>query len=228
MTLPLPLVLAAYAMTSYLVCGIPFGKVVAESKGVDIQHVGSGNIGTTNVARSVGAGAAGLTLLFDAGKGLLCTGLARPVIGFLALGGDASALEPSGELSWALALVFLACILGHAFSPYLGFKGGKGIAVGLGATLGCSWTVAIGLAIVFFSIAFATKYVSLSSCCAAVSLPFLCAFLTQATPVYLAIMSAAAALVVWSHRSNIGRLMRGEEPKFAFHHDDAGAKPGKD
>lgn len=220
MTLPLIPVLAAYLVATYLICGIPFGKVVAGSKGVDIQHVGSGNIGTTNVARSVGAGAAGLTLLFDAGKGLICCGLARLVLGGLCLAGDASTLEPGQSQDWVLALVFLACIVGHAFSPYLHFKGGKGIAVGFGAALGCAWPVGIGLAVVFFSIAFATRIVSLSSCCAAVSLPILCFFLLRPSITYLVIMVVIAALVVWSHRSNIGRLMRGEESKFAFHHDD--------
>lgn len=220
MTLPLIPVLAAYLVATYLICGIPFGKVVAGSKGVDIQHVGSGNIGTTNVARSVGAGAAGLTLLFDAGKGLICCGLARLVLGGLCLAGDASTLEPGQSQDWVLALVFLACIVGHAFSPYLHFKGGKGIAVGFGSALGCAWPVGIGLAVVFFTIAFATRIVSLSSCCAAVSLPILCFFLLRPSITYLVIMVVIAALVVWSHRSNIGRLMRGEESKFAFHHDD--------
>ena len=124
---------------AYFVCGIPFGMLIARSKGVDVRHTGSGNIGATNVGRSVGAWAAGLTLLLDAGKGWLCTGLASWAFSsFLA---EAKAFAPGQPYDWALTCVYAACVLGHVFSPYLGFHGGKGISVGFGAAL---WTAVLG------------------------------------------------------------------------------------
>ena len=80
-------VLVAYFVATFLVCGIPFGKIIARAKGVDIQSVGSGNIGTTNVAREIGKGAAAATLLLDAGKGALATGLAGVVFPLVVTGG---------------------------------------------------------------------------------------------------------------------------------------------
>ncbi len=119
---------------AYFVCGIPFGMLIARSQGVDVRHTGSGNIGATNVGRSVGAWAAGLTLLLDAGKGWLCTGLATWA--FSSFFAEAKSLAPGQPFDWALTCVYAACVLGHVFSPYLGFHGGKGISVGFGAALG--------------------------------------------------------------------------------------------
>ena len=92
--------LVAYLAATFLVCGIPFGKIIARAKGVDIQHVGSGNIGTTNVAREIGKGAAALTLLFDAGKGALATGLGGVVFPLCVTGGVSVDPQSRRPLSW--------------------------------------------------------------------------------------------------------------------------------
>ena len=109
---------AVFTLGAYLVCGIPFGLIIAMAMGhVDVRTVGSGNIGTTNVARSVGKGAAGLTLLLDAAKGLVWMLVARWAIAALALGGDVASLDHTTVFGTALTCVFLGGILGHVFSP---------------------------------------------------------------------------------------------------------------
>lgn len=202
---------------AYLVCGIPFGLIVAMAMGhVDVRTVGSGNIGTTNVARSVGKGAAGITLLLDAAKGLVWMLVARWAIAALALGGDVASLDHTTAFGVALTCVFLGCILGHVFSPYLGFHGGKGIAVGFGAALGLYWPIAVGLLALFLVLVLPTRYVSLGSVAAAASLPVWCVVfgfpVVSVVPVVI-----AAVVVIWSHRENVRRLARGEERRFAFH-----------
>ena len=229
MSMPLGAVVTIYLVATYFVCGIPFGKIVARRNHVDISHVGSGNIGTTNVGRTVGAPAAGLTLALDAGKGLLCTALARPVLATLCLGGDASALANGAELGWVVALVYLGCIVGHVFSPYLRGHGGKGISVGFGGALGFGWEVALGLLVVWVVAVAPTRIVSAGSCAAAVSLPIWSFVFYRPSWAYLAIMCAISAIVLWAHRSNLRKLFRGEEKRFSFHHDgEPPAASGRD
>lgn len=211
-----------FCVGAYAVCGIPFGLIIARSMGhIDVRSTGSGNIGTTNVARSVGKAAAGLTLLCDLGKGLLSMLFARFMLSLVVFG--EAGFSPSlagGEGLVSMSAVFAACVLGHIFSPYLDFHGGKGIAVGLGAALGLWWPVGLGLIVVFAAFAVPSRYVSLGSVLAAVSLPIQCAawgFGPWAT----AFVAAAALVVVWAHRSNITKLVHGKENKFAFHKDEA-------
>ena len=208
---------AVFTLGAYLVCGIPFGLLVAMGMGhVDVREVGSGNIGTTNVARSVGKGAAAATLLLDLGKGLVWMLVARWAVAALALGGDVSALDHTTVFGASMSFVFLGCILGHVFSPYLRFHGGKGIAVGFGAALGLFWPIGVGLLALFLVLAIPTRYVSLGSLVAAASLPVWCVVFgfpaASVAPVAL-----AAVVVIWSHRENVRRLARGEERRFAFH-----------
>ena len=217
---PLALWTAVFALGAYFVCGIPFGLLIALAMGhVDVREVGSGNIGTTNVARSVGKGAAAATLLLDLGKGLAWMLVARWAIAALALGGDAAALDHTTTFGAALAWVFLGCICGHVFSPYLRFHGGKGIAVGFGAALGLYWPIGVGLLAVFLALAVPSRYVSLGSLAAAASLPIWCvAFgfpLASVAPIAI-----AAVIVIWSHRENVRRLVRHEERRFSFHRSD--------
>ena len=216
---------ALLTLAAYLVCGIPFGLIVARAMGhVDVRQTGSGNIGTTNVARSVGKGAAALTLLLDLGKGLVMMLAARLVLAFALFGGDVSTLDHTTALGASLAVVFLGCILGHVFSPYLRFHGGKGIAVGFGAALGLYWPVGLGLLAVFLVLAVPSRYVSLGSVAAAASLPVWCVVfgfpLVSVVP-----MSVAAGIVIWSHRANVSRLVHGEERRFSFHKSSDEARP---
>lgn len=222
MTDPLFAIVAlVLVVATYLVCGIPFGLVIASREaGVDVRRMGSGNIGTTNVSRTVGAGAGGLTLACDAGKGFVCTAVSNLVLSLVLNGEGVGALRPAGELGWVMGVIYLAAILGHVFSPYLHFHGGKGIAVGFGASLGFMWPVALGLLVVFAIFALPSRLVSLGSVAAAVSLPFLCALLCRATPTFLVPIVLVSATVVWAHRSNVSKLAHGTESRFSFHHDE--------
>ena len=112
-------------------------------------------------------------------------------------------------------MVYVACICGHVFSCYLKFKGGKGIAVGFGAALGLKWQIALGLLAVFIAVVAPTRYVSLASCSAAVSLP-IWALIFGVAPISLIPLCVVSALVVWAHRSNIKKLLNHEEKKFSF------------
>lgn len=213
----LQIMTALLALGAYLVCGVPFGLLVARAMGhVDVRTTGSGNIGTTNVARSVGKGAAALTLLLDLSKGLVWMLLSRVVLAFAVFGGDFASLDHTTVFGTSLTVVFLACICGHVFSPYLRFHGGKGIAVGFGAALGLYWPIGLGVLALFLVLVIPTRYVSLGSVFAAASLPVWCAAFGF-PPVAVAPVAVAAVVVVWSHRENVRRLLHGEERRFSFH-----------
>ena len=216
--------LVAYLVVTFFVCGIPFGKIVARAKGVDIQHVGSGNIGTTNVAREIGKGAAALTLLFDAGKGALATGLASAMFPAWVTGG--APVGPQSPAAGLVGLVMLAAVCGHIFSPFLGFHGGKGIAVGVGSLLGFAWPVGLIELGIFFAIAYTTKRVSAGSITVAGIVGIVLALFYGPNLGQDLIVEVAGLVVVWAHRSNIKKLMRGEEKPFSFH--KKGERPAPD
>ena len=208
---------ALLTLLSYLVCGIPFGLVIARAMGhVDVRTTGSGNIGTTNVARSVGKSAAALTLLLDLGKGLVCMLVSRLVLAIAFFGGDFASLDHTTAFGATLSVVFLGCILGHVFSPYLRFHGGKGIAVGFGAALGLYWPIGLCALAVFLVLTVPSRYVSLGSVAAAASLPVWCVVFGFPT-ISIVPVAVAAVVVVWSHRENVRRLVHGEERRFSFH-----------
>lgn len=209
--------LVAMVLT-YFICGIPFGLIVASRMaGIDVREVGSGNIGTTNVARSVGASAAGITFLLDVGKGFLCTFCARHVFALLFAGGDVSALAPTGDLGFMVSWVFLATIIGHVFSCYLGFHGGKGIAVGLGGALGFIPKAGLLSLACFIVVVLVTRYVSAGSITAAFTISAFTALIYTREPLFLLPVILVSCIVIWAHRGNIKKLMNGTENKFAFH-----------
>lgn len=212
-----PLLLTIIGMVvSFAICGIPFGLIIARANGIDIRSVGSGNIGMTNVARSVGGKAAAITFFFDVIKGTICVLLFRYLLAQICLGGDWSLTTPQQSHGWCAALVWAACVCGHVFSPYLGFHGGKGISVGLGAGLGLSWPVALLSLAVFLLAALPTHYVSLGSICAAISMP-IWGFVLGFTPGAIIPTVLVSIMVIWSHRENIQRLLKGEENAFSVH-----------
>ena len=212
-----PILLTVIAMAvSFAICGIPFGKIVAATQGVDIRSVGSGNIGMTNVARSVGGKAAAITFFLDVIKGTICVLVARFALAKLCLDGDWSLTTPQSAYGWSAGLVWAACVCGHVFSPYLGFHGGKGISVGLGAGLGLCWPVALLALAVFLLVAIPSHYVSLGSICAAVALPTW-GFVFGFTPGALIPTIVVCLVVIWSHRENIQRLRAGTERPFSLH-----------
>ena len=208
---------AACMLVTFLICGIPFGVIIGELMGKgDIRKSGSGNIGTTNALRVGGKLVGALTLLCDVLKGLFCVMGSSWVLGGLAAVPAASLLPGQGA-DWALSLLSLAGLSGHMFSPYLHFKGGKGIAVGFGVCMGWIWPVGLSLWIPFLLGVVLTRYVSVGSIAAAVSLPFWVQLYYPSASLEMKLVFALMALlVVWAHRSNIGKLARGSESKLSF------------
>jgi acyl phosphate:glycerol-3-phosphate acyltransferase len=194
---------------AYLLGSIPFGYLIVRGKeGADVRRAGSGGTGATNVTRRAGKAAGLLTLLLDALKGWLAVWLAWAV-----LGGEA------GINMWVAAAALLA-LVGHCFPVWLGFRGGKGVATGLGIFL---WLAPLAVACacaLFVAVVWATRYVSLGSMTAVAALP-LCIWLLGAyfrpvanLPLMIATAVAAGALVIFMHRANISRLLGGTESKF--------------
>ena len=198
-------------LVSYLICGIPFGKILAKRFAhKDLQQEGSGNIGTTNALRVAGPKVAAITLAFDLLKGTVCMVAAKQVL----LGGAWDAEVP---VDLMVALVALACLYGHIFSPYLHFHGGKGIATGVGILFGFFWPLAIVHLAIFIVLVAITRYVSVGSIVTAAVVPVtvFVAF-PHLEPAAIAVWALLGWSVVWAHRANIGRLRAGTESKLSF------------
>lgn len=209
---------AVCAVVSFLLCGIPFGLIIGKMSGNgDIRKAGSGNIGTTNALRVAGPKVAAATLLFDVLKGTACVCLSRMVLANLLFQGNEAQLSPGAPADWVLALIALTCLCGHVFSPYLHFKGGKGIAVGVGVLFGWFWPLALVHLGIFIILVAITKYVSVGSIATAACVPVT---VTLAFPysslACKLLMSLMGVIVVWAHRSNIKKLMHGKESKLSF------------
>jgi glycerol-3-phosphate acyltransferase PlsY len=190
------LVVASYFIgacpTSYLA-----GRLV---RGVDLRQHGSGNLGATNAFRVLGWKAATPVMVVDILKGFLPT-LLFPL------------LDGSPRVEWALAYG-AAAIVGHVYSIYVGFKGGKGVATGAGVFLALApWAVLAGLA-VWGSLIALTRIVSVASIAAALAVPPV-VYLTRGGGPVLWLALGLTAFIIWSHRANIGRLLRGEEHRFS-------------
>ena len=199
---------AGLAAASYLIGAVPFGLLVARLKGVDITKVGSGNIGATNVFRSVSKPLGILTFVFDALKGWL------PAWVFpLCLSAGHAPADPSlGVLYAALA------IAGHTWPVYLKFKGGKGVATSAGALVGIApLAVLIGL-LVWVAVFAVSRYVSVASIAAAVAVPVAAWWSWWHAPVRFLVLPVAltllGAMIIWRHTGNIQRLRAGTEHRF--------------
>ena len=196
---------------AFLLGSIPWGLII--SKGVyktDIRQHGSGNIGTTNAFRAMGKVGGSAVFVLDFGKGLLS--------GFIALNVASAMQFDAGSAAYLtqvyLAVAFLGCVWGHIFSPWLGFKGGKGIAVAIGClfiTLGSVPSI-IELALFGITVV-ASRYVSLGSVLAALLCPFMALWTCWGNWPSIALCTVAALTVVWAHRGNIQRLASGTERK---------------
>jgi glycerol-3-phosphate acyltransferase PlsY len=206
----------------YLLGSLPTGYLVAKRHGIDIRNHGSGNIGATNVARVLGKKPGLLVFFCDALKGWLAVRLAYLVI-WRSAGGSmpASVLDfvtltpPHDAVAGVLAAI--ACILGHNFPVWLGFRGGKGIATTTGVLLGLMPAAVAISALVWGAAFFALRYVSLASLLAAATLPLTVGLLWRAGHANIALFCfslAATALAFWRHRANIQRLLEGTEPRF--------------
>ena len=193
-------------LVSYLLGSMPFGLILARLFGsADVRKAGSGNIGATNVARVAGPAAGVLTLLLDAGKGWFAVWLTGHFM--------------HGASGLLVAAGFFA-LLGHCFPPWLRFRGGKGVATAAGVFGALCPEALLAALILFGLVVWFWHYVSLGSLAAAAAIPLLVYFLWAphfAPPNIVTVGSLAiAALVIFQHRGNIGRLTRGEEPKFSF------------
>lgn len=206
MEVPVNWVLGGIA-AAFFMGSIPYGLLAGKLKGVDIRTVGSGNIGTTNVFRCLGPRWGTAVFLLDFGKGLL------PVILFK----RAAYLQGWGS-GWegAWILVGLAAVCGHNFSPFVRFKGGKGIATSAGVLAGLM-PLSFGICFVLWAaLLFGTGYMSIASIGAAVILPVSAFFFYRDSPWLCGLALLMGALAVLRHRSNIARLRAGTENRFLF------------
>ncbi len=221
---------------AYLIGSIPFGVLIARSRGVNIRLHGSRNIGATNVARVLGRRLGMVTFGLDMAKGavpVLVTGAVAGVLGARPANPNPGVHVLTTAQLWLWLAVACAAVLGHMYSPFLGFRGGKGVATGFGALV-AMWEVltipALVAIVVWYGTLRMTRYISVASMAAALSLP-VCYVLSvlprdaleqpashslnqiaAASPA-LIVTVAMAVLVLYTHRANIGRLRRGEEPK---------------
>lgn len=210
------MIFIAFPLIAYVIASTPFGVIIARSQGIDLRQHGSGNVGATNVGRVVGKKWGYLCFALDVSKGLvpvLATGL------FLQRGGQ----HPSTVEQLAWLLVGFATIMGHMLSFWLKFRGGKGVATSLGMVLGFwPYLTVAGLAgfTVWILVTLITRYVSVGSIVACAVLPVFFVIrclvwgpsLMEVMPL-LIFVATMAALVIYRHRSNMGRLLRGQESK---------------
>ena len=194
-----PVILTALLLLAigYLLGSMPNGYLAGRwLKGIDLRNCGSGSTGATNVLRNVGKGPALVVFLLDVGKGALAVLLAKQV----------------GLNDWLQVLTGLAALAGHIWPVWLGWKGGKAVATGLGLFLGLAWPVGLASLGIFLAVISIFQIVSLSSVAAAMALPVLMMATDQNTA-SITVSVVAMLLVLWRHRSNIERLIAGTEPE---------------
>jgi glycerol-3-phosphate acyltransferase PlsY len=184
-------------VVAYFLGSIPFGYLIVRRKmGADIRQTGSGGTGATNVSRRAGKAAGVLTLLLDAAKGSAAVLIAR------AVAGD----------DWLIAAAAIATLVGHMFPVWLGFRGGKGVATGVGIFLVLAPIPLLCAGVIFLVIVALTRYVSLGSIIAAILIPVFVWLLSDLRPLLTAAI-VGAALIVFAHRGNIQRLVSGTESR---------------
>ena len=194
---------------AYLLGSIPFGYLIVRlTAGADVRETGSGGTGATNVSRRAGKVAGVVTLLLDAAKGAAAVMLATWL------------LQASLAVNGGVACTAVAVIIGHCFPVWLGFRGGKGVATGVGVFLILVPLAVAGAAILFLLIVVLTRYVSLGSITATAAIPVLVAlqhFFVRPVHGFQFVLSVAVVgggLIIFMHRANIARLLAGTENKF--------------
>ncbi len=196
------------ALAAYLVGSIPWAVIVVKLFWKqDIRTLGSGNTGATNVLRVFGTAPGIAVLVLDAGKGALGVALAMLFV---------PSAWATGGADWFGVIGALAAVAGHSFSPFIGFHGGKGVATAAGAIIMLAPKVAPVMVVIFVIVVAIWKHVSLGSIVIAALFPGVSWWLYPDRPALLILAFATAALVIWRHRSNIGRMRRGEESKITF------------
>ena len=187
------------ALLGYLSGSIPFGLLLTKAAGMgDVRDIGSGNIGATNVLRTGNKGLAAGTLLLDMLKGL------APVL--------AAGMIWTGDVS-DVAKAFAAggAVIGHCYPMWLKFKGGKGVATNAGVAFGLAWPIGLAYAAVWISMLLIFRISSLAGMAAVVAAAAAAALF--GFPQFFPVLAAIAGLIIYLHRENIGRLLKGEEPK---------------
>jgi glycerol-3-phosphate acyltransferase PlsY len=193
------------ALGAYLLGSIPFGFLVAKAKGVDIRAVGSGNIGATNAMRVLGKPAGMFVLLMDALKGFGAVWLAGWVV---------KPFDSGADLETLRIIAGIGAVLGHNYTCWLKFKGGKGIATTAGVYLALAWPAVVIALVVFILALLLTRYVSVGSIAAAVALPT-AVWIKTPNNLFLGIVTTGlGALAIYKHKTNIRRLMAGTENRF--------------
>ena len=190
---------------AYLIGSIPFGYMIVRAKsGGDVRDTGSGGTGATNVSRNAGKAAGVLTLILDAAKGALAVVVAKLILS-------------DGNTDWLIAAVAVAVIVGHVFPIWLGFRGGKGVATGVGVFLALAPLAVLFAGVIFVAVVALTKYVSLGSILAAATIPlFVWLFVDEvALKPLLTAAVAGALIIIYAHRGNIGRLLSGTESRIS-------------
>ena len=200
-------------LTGYLCGSLPFGVWVAKAKGIDLRKMGSGSTGATNVYRCVGKKEGILVLILDILKGY------APVTAAIFFDhGQLTWTLPIGPLNFVIAdivpcFVGAMAMIGHSKSPFLGFTGGKSAATGLGTIIALNPAVGASIFVVFVSLVYFTRLVSLASISAAISdVIFMALF--KAPPTFIVYAAFGAVLVTIRHKANIQRLLNGTEPRF--------------
>jgi glycerol-3-phosphate acyltransferase PlsY len=186
-------------LIAYILGSIPFGYLIVRwQRGIDVRATGSGSIGATNVMRNLGVLGFVATFILDAGKGFLAVLLASKM----------TADNPT----WVAAAAFTA-VLGHCFPVWLGFRGGKGVATGVGVFIALAPLQVVLVLVIFAIVAAIWRYISLGSIVATAAFPILVYFMKH-PPIQLVLGAAgAAAIIIVRHRANIARLLKGTENK---------------
>lgn len=206
------------AVAAYLLGSIPTGFLVAKAKGIDIRKVGSGNIGATNAMRVLGKTAGIFVLLADAAKGFMACFLGAFIYMFyfnqfngLHSTSDSTLVFPQEGVDRFAIIAGIFAVLGHNYTCWLKFKGGKGIATSAGFFLALApWALLIAL-LVFILAVLVTRYVSVGSIAAGAALPTAVWIMTPQNLLLGIVTTALGALAIYKHKSNIQRLMAGTE-----------------
>ncbi len=188
-----------YVLTAFFLGSLPFGHWLALARGIDLRNQGSGNTGATNVGRVLGKKWGIFVFVLDLGKGWIAVALAKSV----------------GNLpeTWSVTVGVFA-VLGHVFSPWLGFRGGKGVATSAGILIGLAPWVALGVALIWFLAFQMSRTVSVASLCAATAFPLFVFWLMPEQKVFQWISIGMTVLVWFRHRDNLKRLFQGKENRF--------------
>jgi len=204
------LAFAAVLIGSYLLGSIPFGYLAGRIAGIDIRKRGSGNVGATNVIRTLGKGYGYPVFAADFLKGFGAVKMSMLIV---------ARLHPEWNSSEMFGIAAaISSVLGHSFPVWLRFKGGKGVATSAGALFGLAPVAALVGAAIWVLIFLLTRYVSVASITAAAALPLIilittCLNHTAGKSLFYSSV-CLAAVVIWRHRSNLSRLMRGTEQRF--------------